>query len=256
MSEILNSGKKSNSNATPQYEQRKIASSQSTTSNTDEIIERIKTIFSFYASFGDRMNINNLKSNKFHKMMVDASLEVGMEDKKSLDIIFCSHNKHKPNMSFEVFLDVIPDIAKFRYPKFSDDADSISKLIRENLLPLYDKCTTNNEGMNSEQADVSITFEQDTLDIVKGIESTLFEIFIVYFPWEAKSIENGASLGAQSSKAIFKFLSEYDICPTIINKTNAFQIYQNIMGSYSQLNSIITLKYRVGVSFTFPRFVD
>ena len=36
----------------------------------------------------------------------------------------------------------------------------------------------------------------------------------------------------------------------------AFQLYQSTISSYSQFAAIISAKYRVGVSLTFPRFVD
>ena len=38
-------------------------------------------------------------------------------NKKRIDLIFCSVNKHKPFMSFDVFLQVLIKIAEF---KFSD----------------------------------------------------------------------------------------------------------------------------------------
>jgi len=109
--------------------------SRQLSSRSEEIIDKLKAIFSYYASFGDRMNINLLKSNKFHKMMVDANLENTVEEKKSLDLIFCSKNKHRPNMSFDTFLDCIPDIALFKYSEQMETA--APKLISQFLLPLY-----------------------------------------------------------------------------------------------------------------------
>jgi glycosyltransferase A (GT-A) superfamily protein (DUF2064 family) len=66
----------------------------------EEIKRRLKEVFIYYASFGDRMNTSNLKSSKFHKMMLDAGISNpdSLLDKKKLDIIFCQVNKHKPNM--------------------------------------------------------------------------------------------------------------------------------------------------------------
>lgn len=39
-----------------------------------EVKMKLKEIFEFYASFGDRLNTDYLKSQKFHKMMMDAGL--------------------------------------------------------------------------------------------------------------------------------------------------------------------------------------
>lgn len=34
--------------------------------------KKLHTVFKFYASFGDRTNIDYIKSNKIHKMLSDA----------------------------------------------------------------------------------------------------------------------------------------------------------------------------------------
>lgn len=38
-------------------------------------------------------------------------------DKKRLDLIFCQVNKHKPNMLFDQFLQVLTKIADLKYPR-------------------------------------------------------------------------------------------------------------------------------------------
>ena len=40
----------------------------------DDIKKKLREIFNYYASFGDRLNVSNLKSAKFHKMMNDAKI--------------------------------------------------------------------------------------------------------------------------------------------------------------------------------------
>ena len=39
-----------------------------------EVKKRLKDIFIYYASFGDRLNTTNLKSQKFHRLMQDAAI--------------------------------------------------------------------------------------------------------------------------------------------------------------------------------------
>ena len=41
----------------------------------NEIKQELRTIFTYYASFGDRTNLTLLKSNKYHKMMNDAKIK-------------------------------------------------------------------------------------------------------------------------------------------------------------------------------------
>ena len=40
----------------------------------ETIKKKLKEIFVYYASYGDRLNTKNLKSHKFHKLMVDAAV--------------------------------------------------------------------------------------------------------------------------------------------------------------------------------------
>lgn len=49
-------------------------------------------IFQFYTSFGERTNLKNLRSNKFHKMMQDCGIPIS---KTNLDLMFVSENHHK-----------------------------------------------------------------------------------------------------------------------------------------------------------------
>jgi hypothetical protein len=66
--------------------------------DSDDIKRKLKELFNYYASFGDRLNVSNLKSSKFHKMMQDAGVisallysndERYLMEKKKLDLIFC-----------------------------------------------------------------------------------------------------------------------------------------------------------------------
>ena len=72
-----------------------------------EIKRRLKLIFNYYSSYGDRLNVCNLKSSKFHKIMQDSMIlkdSTNLMEKKKLDLLFCQVNKHKPNMQFDQFL--------------------------------------------------------------------------------------------------------------------------------------------------------
>ena len=114
----------------------------------DDVKKKLKEIFIYYASFGDRLNSNNLKSAKFHKMMQDSGIirtktvrsptrnstsrnagscspsprlqtEESQMNKKRIDLIFCSVNKHKVNMNFDTFLQALIKIAEFKYEERS-----------------------------------------------------------------------------------------------------------------------------------------
>lgn len=57
-----------------------------------EIRTILLKIFQFYTSFGERTNLKNLRSNKFHKMMQDCGIPIS---KTNLDLMFVSENHHK-----------------------------------------------------------------------------------------------------------------------------------------------------------------
>ena len=50
-----------------------------------ETKRKLKEIFIFYASFGDRLNTTHLKSHKFHKMLQDARFLIGSDQPLSAD---------------------------------------------------------------------------------------------------------------------------------------------------------------------------
>jgi hypothetical protein len=58
-------------------------------------------------------------------------------EKKKLDLIFCQVNKHKPNMVFETFLQVLTKIAEHKYPN-RYPSQSLQKLLSIHMLPLYE----------------------------------------------------------------------------------------------------------------------
>ncbi len=77
---------------------------------------KIRRIFTYFATFGDRTNASNLKSNQFHKMMIDLNIRDEKELTKSkLDLLFVYENKHMPNMDFETFLNLLAKISILKY---------------------------------------------------------------------------------------------------------------------------------------------
>jgi hypothetical protein len=43
-------------------------------SDLEEIKKQLREVFNYYASYGDRLNVSNLKSSKFHKMLTEAKI--------------------------------------------------------------------------------------------------------------------------------------------------------------------------------------
>jgi len=51
----------------------------------DDIKRKMRAVFNYYSSFGDRLNVQNLKSQKFHKIMQDAGVVVYGTDEQNLN---------------------------------------------------------------------------------------------------------------------------------------------------------------------------
>ena len=67
--------------------------------------------------------------------------------------------------------------------------------------------------------------------MLKDIGPTLHEIYTVVFPHEIKAVK-GFSGGMPedevlkaNEKNLFEFLKDYDVCPSLLNKGIAFQLY-------------------------------
>ena len=219
------------------------SANKSQRSNVDDMLQKLKAIFRYYASYGDRLNATNLKSNKFHKLMQDSLIEVINEDKKRLDLIFYSQNKSKPNMTFDTFLNSLPIIAEFKYPDMQDSPTVLNVLLQENILPLYDKITEN------ESLDIEIN--EQIVNVLRNIENTLYEIYISYFPWEQTTSDVKDVVLQRSIKAAFKLLDEFEVCPAVISKTVAFNIIRSVIENRKEVD----ITHNIGTVLTFPKFL-
>ena len=106
-----------------------------------------------------------------------------------------------------------------------------------------------------------------------NIGKVLLEIYGLYFPHELKG-SGVPDLSKESQKAMFIFLKDFDICPGIITKSSAFNIFVNDSNEvpiYTPTGLDIVTKIAkkdscniqfnklpliVGKCFTFFKFID
>lgn len=151
-----------------------------------ELKHKLRTLFTFYASFGDRINVDFLKSNNFHKMMVDAKLRDNqLLTQNRLDLMFIKENKHKLNMEFDTFLNLLAKIADMKYSNADSSAEALSLLLQNHFLPLYDNII-NETDLGEDEIKFKEEIDEGTLMLVKNIQSILQKIYLAYFPWEPK----------------------------------------------------------------------
>jgi hypothetical protein len=63
--------------------------------------------------------------------------------------------------------------------------------------------------------------------VLKSVGSVLYEIFAVFFKNEIRGGNNITEevLSKSAEKSVFEFCREYDLCPSLINKSQAYKIY-------------------------------
>ena len=137
------------------------------------------------------MNVSNLKSQKFHKMMQDAGIcEYSMRTqngqitgeeatllslKKKIDLVFCSSNKHKANMNFETFLSSLSKIAELSFPML-DKVQGLQRLINEHFVPLYEKIEAQKKYVDKEK-NFEIQYDELVAIVLKSVGLVLYEIY-------------------------------------------------------------------------------
>ena len=229
---------------------------QSFNQDIDHIQIKLRKIFEYYCQFGERMNINSIKSQKYYKLLSDSLLEDNILNKTRIELIYSSENKHKPQMSYETFLNSLIKVAEVKYSKKKEKLtsnQSLQKLIRENILPLYEKIFESNVNTsiftNSKQensfsieknsmiicSNSDLVFENDTLEIISIASPILLKVYRVYFTFEMSNNEDENFILENSQKQYFAFLKDFDLWPTLISKSYAFNILK------SELNNILDI---------------
>ena len=212
---------------------------------------KLKKIFEYYCQFGERMNISYIKSQKYYKLLSDCNIIDETLNKIRIELIFTKENKHKPQMSFETYLNSLIRVAEVKYEKTPPN-QALQYLIKENILPLYDKIfESQNKESNAGNFESSLlidarnsmiicneefTFENDTEELLAIVAPILFDIYRVYFPFELSLAENENFILENSQKFYFIFLRDFDLCPTLVSKSTSFQIFQTEINSHLEIN--------------------
>lgn len=162
-------------------------------------------------------------------------------------------------MNYESFLSSLIKVSEIKYAKEKmTSSKSLQKLISNHILPLYEKIFENNinssmisknQGsfLNNESSFLEsknsiimcnnneLIFETDILEIISIVAPILLKIYRVYFPFELSNNEDENFIIESSQKLYFTFLKEFDMWPTLISKSLAFNIFQ------SEINNILDI---------------
>ena len=214
--------------------------------NKEEIKKKMNILFKHYCSFGDKGNITNLKSAKWHKMLTEAGIEDSQNSKKSLDILFSKQTKNKPCMVFDLFIESLPFIVEIKYSKL-DKNTGLTDLIQKNFIPLYEK-------ISGGTGDKTFDIKPNELanEMLKSDIPIMFDLYRIYWDCEKKTSDDKAVIKDNSLKGAFNFLADCEICPGFLNKTLAHQIWETACSAKeAYCKPFVEQKYLLGVVFTF-----
>ena len=77
---------------------------------------------------------------------------------------------------------------------------------------------------------LEIKFDELVAIVFRDVGPILLEIYKVYFSHEVKGQQGGMLedlMWKVNEKQVFEFLRDYDMCPSLLSKSAAFQVYQH-----------------------------
>jgi hypothetical protein len=77
---------------------------------------------------------------------------------------------------------------------------------------------------------LDIKFDELVALIFRDVGSILLEVYKAYFPNEVKGERGGMleeTMWSLNQKQIFEFMHEFDICPSLLSKSVAFQVFSH-----------------------------
>ena len=195
----------------------------------DDIKGNIRKIFEFYVSYGERMNLKYMKSNKFLKLMQDIDIPL---DKTTLDLLFVVEMKHRSNMDFDKFLNLLPKLAMLVY----QDADkgpkeALLELLSNYFTPLYERIMQSTH-IGSVQKLLKDGIDPDSLDLIWQVQEILRKVYSFHFPEEFYKEDDYSNLDILkniSQTKFFKFCREFNIIPNMIPKGKGLAIFNDVI---------------------------
>lgn len=98
------------------------------------------------------------------------------------------------------------------------------KLVDKHLLPLHDFIVSKKHTDKELQKDVIVE------KVLKHVIQILHGIYVWYFEWETKhSINEPLKIVSGSESDLYKFLREFDICPSLASKSMVCDIWTQII---------------------------
>jgi hypothetical protein len=222
-------------------------------SNLDDV-QKLKKLFLIYTN-----NEKTLSSQKFLRLLMDGQVIDRNFDIRYADILFITENKSK-FMNFQSFCEILVKISEIKFPSdyLTDENKCLKRLLNKYFFPLLNKVITPSKQFFIEEKIHRITFDNIIKDTI-GLNHILFKsLYEKYFAWEILNISNSQKKEL-SFKGFEKFLIDFEICPNLVSRNKAYELYEETFAVGKLILAIFSEKkwdsLKIGTSFTSFYFI-
>eukprot|EP00359_Climacostomum_virens_P003527 CAMPEP_0204908800 /NCGR_PEP_ID=MMETSP1397-20131031/7680_1 /ASSEMBLY_ACC=CAM_ASM_000891 /TAXON_ID=49980 /ORGANISM="Climacostomum Climacostomum virens, Strain Stock W-24" /LENGTH=589 /DNA_ID=CAMNT_0052078451 /DNA_START=143 /DNA_END=1909 /DNA_ORIENTATION=+ len=159
-------------------------------------------------------------------------------------------------MTFDVFLEALPKIAKFKHPELYREKASraLCALIKQSLSPLCKDLMTTGDNYDS------LFVEDDCKILLRSVLESLREVYTAYFPWELRGTDAPDVINNKSQRSLLTFLQEFDIVPQLLSKNFLVKLWRDLVtlrdsNMFAALSLLQNPSDDIGVLFPFSKFL-
>jgi hypothetical protein len=226
--------------------------------NAETLQNSLRKIFASYASYSTKGSQSFIRIQRFLMLMEDAGVPDEQLGIKQLEMVFLRENKQKPSANFQMFLEILTQVARQKYRSLFDvkPGQAFLTLTEECLIPLLSRVIEQEIGPVSRLAPV----RDDCKALLISVFEPMMVLYQAYFPWEIQAQQVTDVLTNRSWQALGTFMREFDVCPTVVSKGTVAQLWREmvILQDSSQLLAATVLPdaaLDLGKSFTLSRFI-
>jgi hypothetical protein len=204
----------------------------------------LRKLFNSYSTTTPGLKQQYIRLPRFIQLARDAQLLDDVVDVHRVELVFCSANRHRHNMSLEVFLSSLPRLAELKYKTefMTNPNQAFATLLQNHILPLVD--TEDNQQVDSVDEESSL--------VLLAVYPEMKAIYSHYFPWETSHTESLQDIKGSSSQALFTLLADFDVCPALIKKKEIVAIMREAIESACET---VRVEADLGSVFTLHRLL-
>lgn len=254
--------------ASPQFEEEEELHYDETPEKDEDeeyvrgIKAKLKKLFHFYSSFGNREGGNKMKCSQFLKLCSDSNVVDQALDAKTVQLGYIYVMKSQTNLSYEYFIKLLHHVAQLKY-HLGDPNENFKHLLETNIMPLFEAVYQETD-LGLEDKILKSKIGLATLMLVHLRKDIYSAIYSKYFKHEKEKTfaPNEKVLTDRSRKALVQMLRDFELLPNLLNISIVHNFFTEIVGmdlyDNSMANAIDLCKVigkDTGIFFTFSKFM-